>query len=251
MKSHSKYLLLVLLLPMMTACKGFLNDIFNDNSPVYHVDIATVKNPTLSSKFFFVLDNNQIMQITQTDLPSFIPKDGQRIIANYTILSKADTTNVPVKLFDASSVLTKGIFKITPATQDSIGNDSIYVRDMWIGNDFLNIEFSYWGFSRTHYINLVSDSLKVYTDGKTHLEFRHNGNGDTPTYLYRGIVSFNLKSLQAGVTGKSLDLVIQVKVPYQTAAQLYDVNYVFGPTTSTTYTGPQLSSFMKEVHSLH
>jgi len=235
----------------MMACKDFFNDIFNDKSTVYHVDIATVKNPTLSSKFFFVLDNNQIMQITQTDLPSFVPKDGQRIIANYSILSKVDSTNVPVKLFDASSVLTKGIFKITPATQDSIGNDSVFVRDMWIGNDFLNVEFSYWGFNRTHFINMVSDASKVFTDGKTHLEFRHNGNGDTPTYLLRGIVSFNLKSLQAGVTGNSLNLVIHVKVPYKTAVQMYDVTYNFGPTTSTVYTGPQLSGFMKDLPSMH
>jgi hypothetical protein len=235
----------------MTACKDFFNDIFNDNTTVYHEDIATVRNPTLSSKFVLVLDNNQIMQITQTNLPSFVPKDGQRIIANYTILSKTDSTNVPVKLFDAANVLTKGIFKITSATQDSIGHDSIFVRDMWIGNDFLNVEFSYWGFSRTHYINLVSDSSKVYTDGKTHLEFRHNGNGDTPTYLLRGIVSFSLKSLQAGITGKTLNLVIHVKVPYQTAEQLYDVTYNFGPTTSTVYTGPQISSYMKEMHNIH
>jgi len=251
MKSYSKYLLIILLLPMLVACKDFFDDIFNDKTTVYHVDIATVKNPTLSSKFFFVLDNNQIMQITQTNLPSFVPKDGQRIIANYSILSKTDSTNVPVKLFDASSVLTKGIFQITPATQDSIGHDSIYLRDMWIGNDFLNIEFSYWGYGRTHYINLVSDVSKVYTDGKTHLEFRHNGNGDTPTYLLRGIVSFNLKSLQTGVTGNSLDLVIHVNVPYQATEQMYNLTYTFGPTTTKAYSGTQLNSLMKDVQSIH
>ena len=251
MKSHSKYLLIILLLPLLVACKDFFDDIFNDKTTVYHVDIATVKNPTLSSKFFFVLDNNQIMQITQTNLPSFVPKDGQRIIANYSILSKTDSTNVPVKLFDASSVLTKGIFQITPATQDSIGHDSIYLRDMWIGNDFLNIEFSYWGYGRTHYINLVSDVSKVYTDGKTHLEFRHNGNGDTPTYLLRGIVSFNLKSLQTGVTGNSLDLVIHVNVPYQATEQMYNLTYTFGPTTTKAYSGTQLNSLMKDVQSIH
>jgi len=254
MKSHSKYLLLFLLLPFMTACKDLFDDIFHDKTTVYQEDIATVKNPTLSSKFFFVLDNNRIMQITETDLPSFMPTDGQRIIANYVLLSKstADTTNIPVKLVDVYTVLTKGIFKIKPANQDSIGHDSITIRDMWIGNDYLNIEFAYKGYNKTHYINLVSDASKVYTDGKIHLEFRHNGNGDSPMYNYKGIVSFNLKSLQTGVTGNSLNLVIHVKAPFKTVEQTYGLNYVFGPTASTNvYYGVQLNELMKEAHSIH
>jgi hypothetical protein len=244
-----------MLLPFLIACDNNYNgyDYGNGNSyNNYRIDIATVQNPTSTSTFSFLLDNNQLMQVTKTNVPSFIPKDGQRIIANYTLLTqtKVDSVyNTTVRLNDASTVLTKGIFKITPATQDSIGNDSISVRDMWIGNDFLNIEFAYWGFNKTHYINLVSDASKTYTDGKIHLEFRHNGNGDAPTYYSNGIVSFNLKSLQAGVTGTVLNLVIQVKVPFHTTEQMYNIPYYFGP--STTLYGAGYNSMLQEARNIH
>jgi hypothetical protein len=150
MKSHSNYLLLIMLLPIFVACDnnydGWSNDNYHNGNDNYRIDIATVKNPDLKSNFSFLLDNNQLMQITKTDVSSFIPKDGQRIIANYTTLSvtKVDSTyNRYVRLNGVTSVLTKGIFNITPATQDSIGHDSITISDMWIGNDFLNIEFAY------------------------------------------------------------------------------------------------------------
>ena len=239
-----------MLLPIFVACDHNYDGYSNDN---YRVDIATVKNPNLNSKFSFLLDNNQLYKVTQTADSTFKPKDGQRIIASYNILSvnKVDSTyNRSVKLYDASLVLTKGIFKITPAKQDSIGHDSITIRDLWIGNDFLNIEFSYWGNNKTHFINLVSDASKVYTDGKIHLEFRHNGNGDAPNYYSRGLVSFNLKSLQTGVTGTVLNLIIKVKVPYQTVEQMYNIPYYFGPTTNL-YGAPGFKSLMKGVHNIH
>ena len=254
MKSRSNYLLLCMLLPLLMACDnnfdGYHNG-YTDNN--YRINIATVQNPTLSSNFNFLLDNNQLYQVTGTNVPSFIPKDGQRIIANYSILSvtKVDSTYTrKVQLNNASLVLTKGIFKITPATQDSIGHDSITIRDMWIGNDFLNIEFAYLGNNKTHYINLVSDASKIYTDGKVHLEFRHNGNGDAPTYYLKGIVSFDLKSLKTGVSANVLNLLIHVKVPYQTTEKMYNIVYYFGPNT-TLYGAPDINSLMQVDHNIH
>jgi hypothetical protein len=250
MKSHSKYLLLILFVPFFMACDNNDDGYRINNS---RVDIATVRNPNSSSKFSFLLDNNQLMQITQTDVSTFIPKDGQRIIANFTLLTqtKVDSVyNTTVRLNDASTVLTKGIFNITPAKQDSIGHDSITIRDMWIGNDFLNIEFAYFGNNKTHYINLVSDASKVYTDGKTHLEFRHNGNGDAATYYLKGIVSFNLKSLQTGVSGTVLNLAIHVKVPFQTTEKMYNIPYYFGPTTNL-YGASEFMSLMQKDQPIH
>lgn len=250
MKSRSNYLLLIILVPLLVACDNFFGDVSNNDNNNYRVDIVTVKNPNLNSKFSFVLDNNLLYQVTQTADSTFKPKDGQRIIASYNILSvtKVDSTfNRSVKLLDASLILTKNIFNLTPATADSIGHDSIYIRDLWIGNDYLNIEFAYLGNNKTHFINLVSDPTKVYTDGKVHLEFRHNGNKDIPTYYLKGLVSFNLKSLQVGATLKTLNLVIHVKVPNQTVEKIYDIAYTFGP-TSNVYVSPGYQSLMKIVN---
>ncbi len=179
----------------------------------YWVDIATVENPDEGSYFFFKLDDNTEMWTAATDLKYYRPKDGQRIIANYTILNDKNVSggyDHDVKLNDVYEVLTKGIFNITPGTQDSIGNDYIYIEDIWIGSDFLNVEFVYPGGNKTHYINLVADNSKSYTDGKIHLEFRHNSNGDYPRLNRWGIVSFNLKSLQK-VDKSDVHLVIHTK----------------------------------------
>jgi hypothetical protein len=253
MKSHSNYLWLFLLLPLFVACDNFDDDYNGYSNYNYRIDIATVQNPTLTSTFSFLLDNNKLYQVTQSNDPTFIPADGQRIIANYTVLSvtKVDSTYTrKARLNDASVVLTKNIFKITPATQDSIGHDSITIKDMWIGNDYLNIEFAYFGNNKTHFINLVSDASKTYTDGKTHLEFRHKGNGDLPTYYSRGIVSFKLKSLQTGASGNVLNLAIHVKVPYQTTEKMYDIPYYFG-STATLYGASDYNTLMKGVHNVH
>jgi len=255
MKSHFNYLLFFMLLLVLTACDNNYDGNYSNgySNGYYRIDIATVKNTGLTSDFSFLLDNNQLMQITKTSDPTFIPVDGQRIIANYTILTQTKVDSVynrTVKLNSAVNVLTKGIFKITPATQDSIGHDSISIRDMWIGNDFLNIEFAYLGNNKTHFINLVSDALKTYTDGKTHLEFRHNGNGDTPTYYLRGIVSFNLKSLQTGVSGTVLNLAIHVNVPNQTTEKVYNIPYYFG-STATLYGATDFNTMMQAVHNFH
>lgn len=240
MKTLTKIFFSSLLLPLLVACE---NDNDRYSLDDYRIDIATVENANLSSTFLFRLDNDELLWTAATNLPFYIPKDGQRIIANYTILSNMGVGSLydhDVKLNDVYNVLTKGIFPITPATKDSIGNDSIQIDNIWIGSDYLNIEFAYPGYDKIHYINLVSDTSKVYTDGKIHLEFRHNANGDTPTYYKSGIVSFNLKSLQTGAASKSINLVIHVNVPNQAGEKLYALTYRFGE-ISAMYQTPKIT----------
>lgn len=204
-----RILFFVLLFPFFVAC----ND--DDQSKIpYRINIATVENPNNSTAFYFRLDNDTLMWTDKSNFPYYRPKDGQRIIANYTILEKkadSETYQYAVKLNDVYEVLTKGIFKISPEKQDSIGNDLIQVEDMWIGSDYLNVEFVYTGYDRIHFINLVSDSLKTYTDNKIHLEFRHNANGDYPMYRKWGVVSFDLRSLRHEAVADSLVLVIHTR----------------------------------------
>lgn len=233
MKTKFKIFLLSLFVPFFVGCDLDDDDGYIINN--YYTDIATVQNPDSLSAFFFRLDNDKLMWTVASNFYNYRPKDGQRIIANYSILFDKRATGLydyDVKLNNVYTVLTKGIFQITPATQDSIGNDSISISDIWIGSDYLNVEFVYPGYNKTHYINLVSDNLKAYTDGKTHLEFRHNANGDTPTYMRKGIVSFNLKSLQtSAVVDKTISLVIHVNVPDQVAEKTYSLTYKYDDTS--------------------
>ncbi len=227
MKTIHRLLVMVAILPFFMAC-----DMHEENMhiPDYTVDIATVQNPDSGANFFFKLDDNKLMFVQDCNFVGYTPKDGQRIIATYSILSDKRATHLydyDVFLNDVYTVLTKGIFNVTKATQDSIGNDSVTINDMWIGSDYLNVDFSYPGYNKTHYINLVNDTSKVFTDSKIHLFFRHNSNSDTPVYFKRGIASFNLKSLQTGAASKILNLVIHVNLPNQAAEKTLNLSYDF------------------------
>jgi hypothetical protein len=110
--------------------------------------IATVVNVNQTSGFNFKLDNGDVMKVTATNFPYYRPVSGQRIVANYSILSvnnDNNTYNHKVALNDVYEVLTKGVFKMKPSTQDSIGNDLIEIRDIWVGSNYLNVEFVYPG----------------------------------------------------------------------------------------------------------
>lgn len=221
-----RVLFFFMLIPLFTAC--------NDNDPDYSLDkfvtdLVTIENPDQATTFFMHTDDSTRLWTIATNLKYYRPKDGQRVIANYTLLSdKPDSAayDHDVKLNDVYEVLTKGIFNITAATQDSIGNDNVYIEDMWIGNHFLNVEFVYPGGHKMHFINLVSDTSKVYNDGKIHLEFRHNANNDYPTYNRWGLVSFNLKSLETQATD-TLSIVVHTK-EFDLGEKTYNLTYHFG-----------------------
>lgn len=205
----------LLLLPALVffACSNDDDDDWEN----YRINIATVENPDNSAGFYLRLDNDRVLKIKETVYPNYKPKTGQRILAAYTLQDnkeKDESYDYNIRLYDAYNVLTKDIFNITPATQDSIGNDPVGIREMWIGSNYLNVRFYYQGYGRTHFINLVKDDSKEYQDGKTHLEFRHNANGDIPYYWWDGIASFNLLSLVVEPYNKAtnvIDLAIHVK----------------------------------------
>ncbi|MDD4489332.1 MAG: NigD-like protein [Paludibacter sp.] len=204
---------------------GCSDDDFSDDN--YWVDIATVENQQQKSKFFLHLDEGTSLWTEESNFSNYKPDDGQRVIAYYSVLSDKRATGLydyDVKLHDVYEVLTKGVFEMTPAKQDSIGNDSIYVSDIWVGSKFLNVEFYYYGWNKTHFINLVSDPDKTYMDGKTHLEFRHNANNDEPYHRRWGIVSFDISSLQSN-TADSVELVIHVNMPNQVEEKLFELTY--------------------------
>lgn len=193
--------------------------------------IVTVENPDSVSGFRFITDNNDVMKVTSTYFPNYRPKTGQRILANYSILSEGAVGvgyNHKVALNDVYQVLTKDVFKISSSTQDSIGNDAIEVRNIWVGNHFLNVEFVFAGYTKTHYVNLVSDASKTYNDGKVHLEFRHNANSDYQQYSRWGLVSFDLNSLKTSAVGDSVAMVIHTKEYATPSNKTYQLTWKIG-----------------------
>ncbi|MDR1585597.1 MAG: NigD-like protein [Prevotellaceae bacterium] len=209
-----------------------------DEDVVYY-GIATVENPDSVTRFSFVHDNGTRLNVTESDLQdrNYKPADGQRIIPYYTILpSNAEEGNV--RLLSIYEVLTKGVFEFTPGTteavRDSIGNDPVELLRMWVGSHYLNVEFVLLCNDDRikHFINLVSDQTKSYTDNKVHLEFRHNDNDDYPSYRNQGIASFDLRPLQGQATD-SINLVVHVK-EYGTGEKTHELTYKFAEETPAT-----------------
>lgn len=225
MKTLKQVLMLTLAGALFVACSSEADDDFSLDK--FWVDIATVDNPDQKNVFFLELDDSTLMWTAASAIHNYKPADGQRVIANYTLLADKRPTGMydyDIRLNDVYEVLTKPIFNITPATQDSIGNDSIEITDSWIGSKYLNIEFAYYAYDKMHFINLVKDNSKTYTDGKVHLEFRHNSRGDAERYRRYGIVSFDISSL-IDPARELVPLVIHVNKPNQAAEQLIEINF--------------------------
>ena len=202
---------------LLSVIIGLLSSCLDNNDNYYantEVDIATVENPDSSTRFYLRLDNNIKLYCSVSDIAYYRPKNGQRIIANYRILTnKSDTSSYQhdIQLIEVYEVLTKKVLDIKPEQQDSIGNDVISIRYMWIGSDYLNVEFNYPGNNKVHFINLVWDISKSYDDGKMHYEFRHNANNDEPVRSNWGMASFDLSYLKMTNFVDSINIVVHTK----------------------------------------
>jgi hypothetical protein len=232
--------LLAILIPVFIACNKEDEDVEQTV-----VKMGTIENPSQSTNFYFNQDDSTRVWVLNSEVKYYRPKNDQRVVMEYVKLTnkpRGSSYEHDVKLKDVYEILTKGIFNITPATQDSIGNDPVVISDMWVTGDFLNVEFVYPGYSKTHFINLVSDAIKnsTYTDNKVHLEFRHNANDDYPSYNISGIASFNLNSLRvAGVN--SVEFVVHTKEFYGTTDKTYSFTYKYGTTPVAVAPAKQLA----------
>ena len=128
-------------------------------------------------------------------------ESGDRVFINFTILdekldSEGKVEAYYIKVNSIEEVLMKGILDITEAIEDSIGNDPIIVQKHWVSNNLLNLELKYWGYNKTHFINLVKQPGSLSANNQPfEFELRHNDNGDERAVSYVGFVSFKLDSL--------------------------------------------------------
>lgn len=230
-----KKIFLLLLLPALAFISCSDDDDYSLDK--YWIGLATVENPDNEPYFYLRMDNNELMWVAANAYFNYRPRTGQRILADYTILNdqpESSGYDHDIRLNDAYNILTKGIVTINTSQQDSIGNNSIDVRDIWVGGDFLNIEFHYLGNNQRHMLNLVNDTAKIYTDGKTHLEFRHNAFNDAQNYAVRGLVSFDLRSLRnVPLVNNGIELVIHA-LERDGQTHTYELTYRFDGNNSET-----------------
>lgn len=192
MKTKSFIALVVLVATFLgTGLTSCSNDDYSLDK--FTILLATVvKNDDAS--FYLESDNGEKLWIAASS-GHYYPKDGQRIMANVTFLSdKTGDFDHYIRLNSMSEVLTKPTIELTEANADSIGNDKIFVYDIWYSKNYLNVIFGInIGGEKTHFINLVENTTVAHpNDQNIYLELRHNDNGDSEKVGRKYIVSFDM-----------------------------------------------------------
>lgn len=181
----------------------------------YLITMATVERDNSEGRPYFVWDNNERIWISNTLVPFGGLNTGERVIASFTLLSDSiDGFSHYARLNDYRRVLTKGVIELTEANADSIGDSKVHIYDMWIGSDYLNVQFRMFAPStRKHMVNLVRNTTENYPDdGYIYLEYRYNDMGDVSGYFVPGIVSFKLDDIDKYIPGGRRAKGIKVRI---------------------------------------
>lgn len=185
--------LLLVILNSSFACND--NDGYSLND--FRISVATVI-PESQTSYSLLLDNGDKLWPAASDV-LYRPKVEQRVFVNYTLLSgEMSGYDHYIKVNHIWDILTKPVIKLTIENADSIGNDPIRMNDLWIGNHYLNTEFSFnYSGVRPHAINLVQNETIANEDADILvLEFRHNSYKSNSNTLFDGFACFDLKPFQ-------------------------------------------------------
>lgn len=150
--------------------------------------------------FTVEMDNGAVL-IPVTHYHAWRLENNDRVLVNYTILGDKAVTEANqqyyVRVNSMSEVLYKGILDITPAIEDSIGNDPVQVQDLWKTRNMLTFKLGYYGNVKTHFINLVKQPGEITADDQpVQLELRHNENDDERAYSMTAFVTFDLSAIK-------------------------------------------------------
>lgn len=216
--------LLIVALSIFVACSDSDNYSLND----FRISIATVVSEGDHS-YSLLLDNGIKLWPAAGNI-YYKPNENQRVFINYTILSDQKSGyDHYIKINDMWDILTKPIIELTEANADSIGNDPVRSNKFWIGNHFLNADFSFnYGGVRPHAINMVQNLQENHENNDTlRLEFRHNSYNSPSDRLFNGLASFDLKPFRK----ENKDSIpIQIKVKNWKGEQTYNLMYKYNNT---------------------
>lgn len=196
MKKMIKILVLTLLVVTPFSLQSCDNDGYSLGDFV--ISYATVKRVT--NTYYLQIDSGKKLWVSAGYL-GYRGLDGQRVIANYTILGDGNGEfDYYVKVNGLDEVLTKNVEEVKTEKDDKeFGNDNLYkLNDMWLGGGYLNVGFSYIlpKTAEKHRISLVQNRLKEsQEDGYIHLELRYNTYNNLSNYFANGLVSFSTLSL--------------------------------------------------------
>lgn len=213
------FLCLLILNILLSSCndEGYsLGDVYGDYGVV----------DKSGSPYTVKTDRGTVLFPAVSGIPSAYLKDKDRLIVYYTILDDADTNryyDYYVKIVNVYKILTKDILPYTVSISDSLGNDPVEMRKIWIANDFLTFDFDFAGGrpGEQHMVNLVRYPQKS-EDGRVVLEFRHNAFEDTYNCRYRGLASFPVAQIREEATDS-----VRLQIRYQDfeSEKYYDLTW--------------------------
>ena len=191
-KGISRYALGVMMgaLLLLTAC--------NKDRDSYYIGVSYGNIVGNADSYHIVIDEGATLYVVENASSGMEVQDGQRVMANYTILDRVETV-YNVRLNFLYNILTKSPVYLSQLTSEQIaelGNDPVNVRAMNFGGKYLNanIEVLRKDPSLAHFINLVVDEQRS-DDQTVYLTLRHNAYGDPTSLAASQRVSFDLSEL--------------------------------------------------------
>ncbi|MFO8000310.1 MAG: NigD-like C-terminal domain-containing protein [Marinilabilia sp.] len=154
----------------------------------------------------------------------------ERVLLKYELDEEGgdeDDYDYIVNVIRIQEVVTKDIVEINEENRDTIGTDPLFLNDIWIAGGYLNIDFSFYGDDKTHYINIVKDpDEQTGEETEIYLQVRHDDRDDDALQRYRGLMSFYLDSLQVEGAGK-VDLIFEDQDFYSSPFTGFELEYEY------------------------
>lgn len=156
-------------------------------------------------------DEGRMLYVVENRMPSFAVTNGQRVVANVTLLSPKDK-GYEVRVNALSQLLTKKpVFPslMTPEEVTALGTDPIAIESSWFSGKYLNINFNVYRQDVTvpHFINLVVDE-QASTEERVVVRLTHNAEGDPQVYPSSSRVSFEITDL---IPSGKKEITVQLK----------------------------------------
>ncbi len=205
---------------------GCLDD--DDDNILYYLELGVVDGET-EEDFLIVTDSDTKLKLLNYP-DDFEIEDGKRVLIKYVIKDQASAGNnydYLVNVYSLENVIVKDIIELNEENRDTIGTDPFVINSIWIEGGFLNVDFTFLGSDKVHYINMVKDPEEQEgNDTRIYLQVRHKSNGDLPYQRFRGIMSFLLEPLR--VEGSSMvTLVFSPQEYYSIGFEDLEVEYEY------------------------
>lgn len=222
----------VFTLILMFVVTGCIDD--NDDQPPRYLELGKTADGQYDVPVV-ITDSENVLRIEEYS-GDFDFEHSERVLLKYEITGEEDGRDeqtsdsdfdYSVKVLSIQEVVTKQVVELNEENRDTIGSDPLFVNDIWLGGGYLNIDFSFYGDGKVHYINVVKDpDEQPEEETEIHLEIRHDARGDDFRQRYRGLMSFYLDSLEID-GANNLKLIFENQDFYSTPFPGFEIEYEY------------------------